>query len=214
MYIGGNRPNKRITDHFYQPKRPAGWSLSRPHPHPHLATLSSLFYPLALSFYIIPTTYPLTSFSLHLSLSSPNHQAPTLIWSHILPLSPPHPSYCESLSFLLVIPGTHAYMISQAGARKLLQLCPKAVFHVDLDAWRHPSLVIRMFNPMLAYQTFEHSTLADMRDKRKGKLVQRIRVRSSYLHTWITPLFYWISITINSPLSFLPTYKQPSSSWR
>ena len=24
MYIGGNRPNKRITDNFYQPKRPAG----------------------------------------------------------------------------------------------------------------------------------------------------------------------------------------------
>lgn len=29
--------------------------------------------------------------------------------------------------------GTHAYMVSQAGARKLLALCTKAVFHVDLD---------------------------------------------------------------------------------
>ena len=89
-----------------------------------------------------------------------------------------YPSISTSLSFPLSS-GTHAYMISQAGARKLLQLCPKAVFHVDLDAWRHPSLVIRMFNPMLAYQTFEHSTLADMRDKRKGKLVQRIRSHES-----------------------------------
>ena len=29
--------------------------------------------------------------------------------------------------------GTHAYMVSNAGARRLLGLCPKATFHVDLD---------------------------------------------------------------------------------
>lgn len=57
--------------------------------------------------------------------------------------------------------GTHGYMISHAGAKKLLNLCPKATFHVDLDAWRHKSLIIRIFNPMLVYQTFADSSLTD-----------------------------------------------------
>lgn len=61
--------------------------------------------------------------------------------------------------------GTHAYMVSQEGARKLLSLCSKATFHVDLDAWRHPSLVIRMFDPMLVYQTFDASSLHDLQER-------------------------------------------------
>lgn len=61
--------------------------------------------------------------------------------------------------------GTHAYIVSQAGARKLLKLCPKAVFHVDLDAWRHSDLKIRMFSPMLVHQTFEDTSLSDVKSK-------------------------------------------------
>jgi len=71
--------------------------------------------------------------------------------------------------------GTHAYLVSNEGARKLLKLCPKAVFHVDLDAWRHPSLVIRMFDPMLAFQTFESTSLTDMNKVRKGRFVDRLK---------------------------------------
>lgn len=29
--------------------------------------------------------------------------------------------------------GTHAYLVTKEGAKKLLKLCPKAVYHVDLD---------------------------------------------------------------------------------
>ena len=47
-------------------------------------------------------------------------------------------------------------------AEKLLKLCSKATYHVDLDAWRHPDLDITMFRPMLAYQTFEHTSLTDV----------------------------------------------------
>lgn len=47
----------------------------------------------------------------------------------------------QRLSETLIQPrrpaGTHAYIVSQKGARKLLELCKKATFHVDLDAWRH-----------------------------------------------------------------------------
>ena len=53
-------------------------------------------------------------------------------------------------------------MISQKGAQKLLSLCSKATFHVDLDAFRHPSLTIFMFKPMLAFQTFADSSLTDL----------------------------------------------------
>lgn len=62
--------------------------------------------------------------------------------------------------------GTHAYMVSRKGAEKLLKLCSKATYHVDLDAWRHPELDITMFMPMLAYQTFEQTSLTDVNRKR------------------------------------------------
>lgn len=55
--------------------------------------------------------------------------------------------------------GTHAYLVTYSGAQKLLTLCPKATFHVDLDAWRHRQLVIRMFTPMLVFQTFAPTSL-------------------------------------------------------
>lgn len=57
--------------------------------------------------------------------------------------------------------GTHAYLVSFSGAQKLLSLCPKAVHHVDLDAWRHSELKIFMVAPTLVYQTFEHTSLTD-----------------------------------------------------
>jgi len=52
--------------------------------------------------------------------------------------------------------------VSRQGALKLLALCPKATFHVDIDAWRHRSLVLRMFTPMLVYQTFDDTSLTDV----------------------------------------------------
>ena len=64
--------------------------------------------------------------------------------------------------------GTHAYMVSNKGARKLLDLCKKASYHVDLDAWRHASLDITMFKPMLAYQTFEHTSLTEVNRERNA----------------------------------------------
>ena len=74
--------------------------------------------------------------------------------------------------------GTHAYIVSQAGARKLLKLCPKAVFHVDLDAWRHRDLRIRMFSPMLVYQTFEDTSLSDV--KSKDRIARYVKKSSLY----------------------------------
>ncbi|KAJ1401494.1 hypothetical protein B484DRAFT_405706 [Ochromonadaceae sp. CCMP2298] len=64
-------------------------------------------------------------------------------------------------------------MVTLEGARKLLELCPKATYHVDLDAWRHSSLELRMFHPMLAYQTFEDTSLTDV-DKTHNKMSQFI----------------------------------------
>jgi len=57
--------------------------------------------------------------------------------------------------------GTHGYLVTREGAQKLLSLCPKAVFHIDLDAWRHKSLKIVMFHPVLVYQTFDSTSLTD-----------------------------------------------------
>lgn len=50
----------------------------------------------------------------------------------------------RSLSSTLHVPcrpfGTHAYVISPAGAERLLALCPRANFHVDVTAWGQRSL--------------------------------------------------------------------------
>jgi len=85
--------------------------------------------------------------------------------------------------------GTHAYMVSFEGAKKLLDLCPKAVFHVDLDAWRHTSLDIQMFYPMLAYQTFESTTLTDVEQKhnRVAKYIMKTSAFQKFCEWAIDP---------------------------
>lgn len=70
--------------------------------------------------------------------------------------------------------GTHAYMVTNQGARKLLSLCPNAVFHVDLDAWRHKSLKMVLMDPMLVFQTFESTQLTDFSSDSTMKLGSRI----------------------------------------
>lgn len=99
-------------------------------------------------------------------------------------------SVCLPLAYLSQ--GTHAYMVSQAGARRLLQGCPLAVFHVDLVAWALPSLSIRMFHPMLAYQTFEETTLTDVGSSR-GRLADRL-VRTRHMQRvsrWGPRVWVW-----------------------
>eukprot|EP00981_Chlorochromonas_danica_P009633 scaffold2798_cov160-Ochromonas_danica.AAC.2 len=53
--------------------------------------------------------------------------------------------------------GTHAYMVSREGAQKLLSLCPKATYHVDLD-WSHvlaePLLQLSPVGPVLTVQRY------------------------------------------------------------
>ena len=52
--------------------------------------------------------------------------------------------YPRELSATISIPlrpmGTHAYVLSPAGARALLARCPRANFHVDVAAWGETSL--------------------------------------------------------------------------
>lgn len=57
--------------------------------------------------------------------------------------------------------GTHAYIVSSRGAKKLLDLLPKARYHVDLSAWALPELRLYAATPFLATQNFkEVSTVA------------------------------------------------------
>ena len=54
------------------------------------------------------------------------------------------PRWPRSLSAILHVPlrpfGTHAYVITPRGAQKLLALCPRANFHVDVSAWGQRNL--------------------------------------------------------------------------
>lgn len=54
--------------------------------------------------------------------------------------------------------GTHAYMVSQRGAKKLLEHFPKARYHVDLTAWSLKSLRLYAAKEFLATQRFEDDT--------------------------------------------------------
>lgn len=60
--------------------------------------------------------------------------------------------------------GTHAYVISPAGARKLLDACPKANYHVDVVAWGTRALQLYCVNPLLAKQTHGDTTIGGRRD--------------------------------------------------
>lgn len=51
--------------------------------------------------------------------------------------------------------GTHAYVVSSRGAKKLLNLLPKARYHVDLSAWALPELRLYASTPFLATQNFQ-----------------------------------------------------------
>jgi glycosyl transferase, family 25 len=93
--------------------------------------------------------------------------------------------------------GTHAYMVSYKGAQKLLKLCSKASYHVDLECWRHLDLDLTMFHPMLAYQTFEDTELTDVATDR-GKLAEK----------WTNTALYKKAIDYTRD----PNTKQPVSS--
>ena len=51
--------------------------------------------------------------------------------------------------------GTHAYLLSRRGAKKLLERVPLAVHHVDNVAWGVQSLELYLTHPMLAFQKSE-----------------------------------------------------------
>mmetsp|Transcript_69238 Transcript_69238/g.225524 ORF Transcript_69238/g.225524 Transcript_69238/m.225524 type:complete len:516 (-) Transcript_69238:141-1688(-) len=71
----------------------------------------------------------------------------------------PKGSSTRTLSDHLFVPhrpaGTHAYMISLKGARKLVERFPKARYHVDLAAWGVSHLKLVASNPFLATQRFD-----------------------------------------------------------
>jgi len=51
--------------------------------------------------------------------------------------------------------GTHAYLVSKRGAKRLLEELPKACYHVDLTAWALPELKLYAAIEQLATQDFE-----------------------------------------------------------
>lgn len=74
----------------------------------------------------------------------------------------PSPGRTRSISQNIFIPfrpaGTHAYVVSQEGARKLCRLCPKVRYHVDLTAWSLQELNLYAAKDLLATQRFGDDT--------------------------------------------------------
>lgn len=61
--------------------------------------------------------------------------------------------------------GTHAYAISESGARKLLAASPKASYHVDVIAWGLRKLNLYAVHPLLAKQTHGDTTIGGHNDR-------------------------------------------------
>lgn len=61
--------------------------------------------------------------------------------------------------------GTHAYVISPSGARKLLAAAPRASYHVDVVAWGLRSLRLFAVHPLLAKQTHGDTTIGGQNDR-------------------------------------------------
>lgn len=94
---------------------------------------------------------------------SPDVEAPYMkLYGLITGGGRPSPSKSRSISKNLFVPyrpaGTHAYMISQKGAEKLLRLCPKPRYHVDLTAWSIAELNLYCIKDQLATQRFGDDT--------------------------------------------------------
>jgi len=71
----------------------------------------------------------------------------------------PSPGKTRKISPGVFVPhrpaGTHAYMVSQKGAQRLLKDLPKACYHVDLTAWALPDLKLYCAVDQLATQDFD-----------------------------------------------------------
>jgi len=61
--------------------------------------------------------------------------------------------------------GTHAYIVSASGAKKLLAAVPKASYHVDVVAWGQPDLRLFAVHPLLAKQTHGDTTIGGATDR-------------------------------------------------
>jgi hypothetical protein len=61
--------------------------------------------------------------------------------------------------------GTHAYAISERGARKLLAAAPRANYHVDMVAWGVRHLRLFAVHPLLAKQTHDDTTIGGKEDR-------------------------------------------------
>ncbi|GFH46224.1 hypothetical protein CTEN210_02698 [Chaetoceros tenuissimus] len=55
--------------------------------------------------------------------------------------------------------GCHAYVLHPRGAKRLLESCPKASFHVDVVALGKKQLEIVAIHPLIAWQTNEDTTI-------------------------------------------------------
>ena len=55
--------------------------------------------------------------------------------------------------------GCHAYVLHPKGAKRLLELCPKASFHVDVVALGKKELEVVAIHPLIAWQTNEDTTI-------------------------------------------------------
>ena len=94
--------------------------------------------------------------------------------------------------------GTHAYVLSPAGARKLLATCPRASFHVDVVAWGQRSLrlysLTRENGRMLATQAPTSETTI-------GGLADRSWLPSFTVDAYTGAEFSW---AFNAPILRLP----------
>lgn len=61
--------------------------------------------------------------------------------------------------------GTHAYALSERGARKLLAAAPRANYHVDVVAWGLRRLRLFAVHPLLARQTHDDTTIGGHHDR-------------------------------------------------
>ena len=81
--------------------------------------------------------------------------------------------------------GTHAYVVSEQGAKKLLAAAPRANYHVDVVAWGLRSLKLHAVHPLLAKQTHGDTTIGGASDRFVAH-ASRVRVCAPPLHSALT----------------------------
>jgi glycosyl transferase family 25 len=110
--------------------------------------------------------------------------------------------------------GTHAYALSERGAKKLLAAAPRASYHVDVIAWGLRRMKLFAVHPLLAKQTHDDTTIGGHSDRSwLPNMVIDQYTGTDFAWAWNAPLMQIGPLLVTSGRAFFMTFFGLTLSW-